>query len=33
MPICEGVKVKLTEKDGNAFFILGSVSNAMKKRV
>ena len=30
-PICKGVKVQLTGEDGNAFFIIGRVTKAMKK--
>ena len=30
-PICKGVEVQLTGEDGNAFFIIGRVTKAMKK--
>ena len=30
-PICKNVKVKLVGNDGNAFFIIGSVTKAMKR--
>ena len=29
-PICKNVKVQLTGEDGNAFFIIGRVTKAMK---
>ena len=30
-PICKNVKVKLVGNDGNAFFIIGSVTKAMRR--
>ena len=30
-PICKEVKVQLTGKNGNAYFIIGHVQRAMKK--
>lgn len=31
-PICQNVKVKLSGEDGNAFFIIGRVTNEMKRK-
>ena len=31
-PICKGVKVQLSGEDGNAFFIIGRVQAAMKRK-
>lgn len=30
-PICENVKVQLSGQDGNAFFIIGRVTRAMRR--